>query len=88
MVLKPEENILQQELDRFATEVTESNLVINDKKSFVMVCNPSKKYDFPPEFKVGNSKILVKESLKENMDAEEDEENRAGRANHLQFLES
>ena len=58
MALKPEENILQQELDRFETEVTESNLVINDKKSFVMVCNPSKKCDFPPEFKAGNSKIL------------------------------
>ena len=65
MILKPEENILQQELDRFASEVTASNLVINDKKSFVMVCNPSKKYDFPPEFKVGNSKILeIKSSLK------------------------
>ena len=65
MILKTEENILQQELDRFASEVTASNLVINDKKSFVMVCNPSKKYDFPPEFKVGNSKILeIKSSLK------------------------
>ena len=65
MILKTEENILQQELDRFASEVTASNLVINDKKSFVMLCNPSKKYDFPPEFKVGNSKILeIKSSLK------------------------
>ena len=64
MVLKPEENVLQQELDRFASEVTASNLVINDKKSFIMVCNPSKKYDFPPEFKIGNSNILeVKSSL-------------------------
>ena len=64
MVLKPEENVLQQELDRFASEVTASNLVINDKKSCIMVCNPSKKYDFPPEFKIGNLNILeVKSSL-------------------------
>ena len=65
MILNPLENILQEELDRFSKEVCESNLVINDKKSLIMMCNPSKNYDFPPEFKVGHSNSLeVKSSLK------------------------
>ena len=65
MILNPEENILQEELDRFSKEIQESNLVINDKKSLIMMCNPSKKYDFPPEFTVGpSSRLEVKPSLK------------------------
>ena len=65
MILDPQENILQDELDRFEKEVRESNLVINKKKSQVMMCNPSKKYDFPPEFSIGGSDWLeVCSSLK------------------------
>ena len=65
MILDPQENILQDELDRFEKEVRESNLVINKKKSQVMMCNPSKKYDFPPEFSIGGSDWLeVRSSLK------------------------
>ena len=65
MILNPDENILQEELDRFAKEVNESNLVINEKKSLIMMCNPSKIHDFPPEFSVGNSEHLeVRSSLK------------------------
>ena len=65
MILDPQENILQDELDRFEKEVRESNLVINKKKSQVMMCNPSKKYDFPPEFSIGGSDWFeVRSSLK------------------------
>ena len=65
MILNPNENILQEELDRFGKEIAENKLVINNKKSLIMLCNPSKKYDFPPEFTIGPSKILeVKSSMK------------------------
>ena len=64
MILNPEENILQHELDRFDNEIKQNNLVINSKKSLVMVCNPSKKYDFPPEFTIGQKMLEVKSSLK------------------------
>ena len=64
MILNPEENILQDELERFAKEVAENNLVINTKKSLIMMCNPSRKYDFPPEFKIGPNSLEVRSSLK------------------------
>ena len=58
MVLDPSENLLQIELDRFHRETTENNFVTNKKKTFVMVFNPSKKYTFSPQFKLGDSQIL------------------------------
>ena len=64
MILNPEENILQEELERFAKEIAENNLVINSKKSLIMMCNLSKKYDFPPEFKIGPNSLEVRSSLK------------------------
>ena len=61
----PDENILQEELDRFGKEIAENNLVINSKKSLIMLCNQSKNYDFPPEFTVGQSKVLEVRDLVE-----------------------
>ena len=65
MVINPEENLLQQELDRFHSEVTKNKLVINEKKTQIMVFNPSKIYAFPTEFTIGPSEVLqVKPVLK------------------------
>ena len=58
MILKPEENILQQELDKFYQFTENNKLVINKKKCFVMQFSRSKNYDFPPEFRIGGSEIL------------------------------
>ena len=65
MIINPSENILQDELNKFHVEVTANKLVINEKKSQIMVCNPSKTITFPPEFSIGPSGILeVKPVLK------------------------
>ena len=58
MMLDPNENVLQQELDRFQSETTEHNFVTNEKKTAVMVFNSSKKYAFAPDFKLGTSEVL------------------------------
>jgi len=58
MIIDPQENVLQMELDRFQKETAENNFVANEKKTAVMIFNNSKKYDFPPEFKLGASEIL------------------------------
>ena len=63
--LKPEDNVLQKELDRFYEETTKNNLVTNESKSFVMVFNQSRKLSFSPEFTLGPSAILeVRKTLK------------------------
>jgi hypothetical protein len=65
MVIDPQENVLQLELDQFQKEATENNFVTNKKKTFVMVFNSTKKYAFSPEFELGDSKTLqVKSVLK------------------------
>ena len=65
MVIDPNENVLQKELDRFSQETTDNNFVINTKKTNIMICNNSRKHAFAPEFKVGNSEVLqVKDTLK------------------------
>ena len=58
MVIDPEENLLQQELDRFHSECSKNKFVTNDKKSTIMTFNNSRKYAFPPEFHLGSSKLL------------------------------
>ena len=64
-IIKPEENVLQQELDRFNHETKLNKFVTNEKKSFVMVFNHTKKFAFPPEFSLGESGTLqVKQTLK------------------------
>ena len=58
MVLKPEDNIVQQELDRFHRFVTDNKFVISKKKCYTMVFSRSRSYDFPPEFSIGDSDLL------------------------------
>ena len=50
-----EENILQQELNKFQDFCTQNKLVINSKKCFAMLFSRSKLYAFPPEFNIGDS---------------------------------
>ena len=65
MKLKPEENILQQELLRFQEFCTKNKLVINSSKCFVMLFTRSITQAFPPEFSIGNTDILqVKKTLR------------------------
>ena len=58
LVLKEEENILQQELNKFQDFTVKNKLVINSKKCFAMVFNRSKNYSFPPEFSLQGTEIL------------------------------
>ena len=53
MTLKPEENIVQQELDRFYQFSTQNKFVISKSKCYTMVFTRSRKYGFPLEFKLG-----------------------------------
>ena len=65
MKLKLEENVLQQELQKFEDFTTQNKLVINSKTCFVMVFTRSRLHAFPPEFHRGNKNILeTKESHK------------------------
>ena len=59
MVLKPEHDIVQQELDRFCEFTNQSGFVINRRKCYTMVFSRSRKFDFPPEFSVGDSNLLI-----------------------------
>ena len=63
MVLCPEEDVLQKELDRFQDFVKEAKFLVNKKKSKIMIFNPSRKYAFPPEFTIGNKTILQVEPI-------------------------
>jgi hypothetical protein len=58
MVLIPEENVLQSELQKFYEFTLSNKLVINRKKCYVMKFSRSKKYDFPAELTIGGSDIL------------------------------
>ena len=58
MIINPEENVLQHELDRFLEETTMNNFVTNERKTAVMVFNNSKKHAFAPDFQLGDSEIL------------------------------
>ena len=58
MILARQENVLQDELDRFALCAEENKLLINRSKCFLMQILRSRKYDFPPEFSVKDSEIL------------------------------
>ena len=64
-VLKPEENILQMELEKFHNWTLENKLLANTKKCFTMQFSRSRVFDFPLEFKLGNSEFLEeKKSMK------------------------
>ena len=58
MVLRPEENVILSELEKFFNFTQTNKLVINQKKCFVMKFSRAKKYDFPPEITIGGSDIL------------------------------
>jgi hypothetical protein len=63
--IKESENILSQELTKFQDFCTRNKLIVNGKKSFVMLFNRSRTLAFPPEFQIGNSGILqVKKTLR------------------------
>ena len=49
MIINPQDNILQIELDRFHKEATENNFITNKKKTTIMVFNATRKYAFSPE---------------------------------------
>ena len=53
-----QENILQYEMDNFYEFTKKSDLIINEKKSEVMVFNFSKSYAFPPNLTIGKSDII------------------------------
>ena len=57
-IIKPEENIIQQELDRFHTWTVNNKLKVNSGKCFVMQFSRSRKYDFPMDFTIGDSDLL------------------------------
>ena len=58
MRLKPEENVLQQQLNLFENFTLQNKLVINSSKCFVMYFSRSKSYAFPPEFSIGDTQVL------------------------------
>ena len=58
MVLDPEENVIQSELQKFYNFTQTNKLVINKKKCFVMKFSRAKKFDFPAEITIGDSEIL------------------------------
>jgi hypothetical protein len=57
-IIKSDEDILQQELDRFHFWTKENKFLVNSSKCYTMQFSRSKKYDFPLEYKIGNSDIL------------------------------
>ena len=58
MVLKPEQNIVQQELDRFYQFTVDNKFIVSRQKCYTMVFSRSKKYSFPPEFTIDGSELL------------------------------
>ena len=56
-ILKPEEDIMQQELDRFYTWTVQNKLPVNRKKCLTMQFSRSHKYDFPMQFTIGSRKM-------------------------------
>ena len=58
MILSPEENILNTELQKFHDLAVSNKLVINRKKCYVMKFSWSRKFDFPEEMIICGSEIL------------------------------
>ena len=57
-ILKPEEDIMQIELDRFHGWTVQNKLLINSKKCMTMQFSRSRNYDFPMDYTIGDSRIL------------------------------
>ena len=62
-VIKNQENIIQHEVNNFFDFVSKKEMVINHKKSEVMVFNFSRNYAFPPDIKIGSADILREVSV-------------------------
>ena len=58
MVLDPQENVIQAELENFYEFTQTNKLVINKKKCFVMKFSRARKYDFSAGITIGGSEIL------------------------------
>ena len=58
LIIKPEENVLQAELDRLLFFTDQNYLKINLVKSSTLLFNNSTTLDFPPEFGLGQSQYL------------------------------
>ena len=58
MIIKPEEDVLQKEVDSFCQFTTENRFVVNQGKCFVMKFNRSRKYDFPAEIQLAGGKTV------------------------------
>ena len=56
MILNPQENVLQMEVDSFCRFTTENRFVINQSKCYVMKFNRSRKFDFPAEIDIGGGR--------------------------------
>ena len=50
---------MRQELQRLYEFTNLNGFVINKKKCYTMVFSRSRKYDFPPEFSIGDSSFLA-----------------------------
>ena len=57
-ILKPEENVLQHELNRFHAWTLDNKLPVNSGKCYVIQFSRSRKYDFPLDYTIGESDIL------------------------------
>ena len=65
MIIKTEEDVLQEQVDSFCKFTTENQFVINKSKCFVMKFNRSRRYDFPPEIQIGDeTTVEVVKTLK------------------------
>jgi hypothetical protein len=57
-ILPPENNLLQFYLDDTEKLTKDNKMIINSKKSKIILFNKSKKWDFPPEMSFSNNKNL------------------------------
>ena len=57
-IMKPEEDIMQIELDRFHEWTIQNKLLINSKKCMTMQFSRSRKYDFAMDYTIGSPSIL------------------------------
>ena len=63
-ILAPEDSDVQKQLNLLDTYCTENEMIINKKKTKVMLFNTSKKRDFTPKLKINNEEIYVVDELK------------------------
>ena len=60
MVLKPEEDIVTQELKRSFEFTNQNGFVKTRNKCYAMVFLRSRKYDFPPGLSIDDSQLIEK----------------------------